>query len=268
MAYSPDQNFYQELLTFGNDLISQTRDLILELWKDDSFGSKFKDDDTPVSEVDLKCEELARKLIRSNYPHHGIIGEEYGTENEDAEFVWTIDPIDGTQNLINRIPTFGTLIGLLYQGRPILGWLDFPVLGDRFWGGSDCGVYYNGQQIKLQDLEGSNLTSKDIIATNCPATFEPGNHSNVLWKVLRFHPHSRIYYDAYAHNLAIRGSVAVMVEYNLKVWDISATQALIEGVGGTYRELGRTEQPGKYTLYHVAFGKKRAVELISHEIQG
>ncbi len=265
---SANQGVYPELLTFGDGLIDQTRDLILTLWKDDSFHAELKADDTPVSEVDLKCEELARDLIRKRYPHHGIIGEEYGTENADAEFVWTIDPIDGTQNLINRIPTFGTILSLLYQGNPVLGWLDFPVLGERYWGGPPCGTYYNDKQITLSDLASNELTSTDIIATNCPATFQRGDHTDVLWKILRFHPHSRIYYDIYAHGLAIRGAVAVMVEYNLKIWDLAGTKALIEGAGGSYRELGKIEQPGEYTLYHATFGKKRAVDLISQVVQG
>ncbi len=266
MKDQPGNDFYQELLSVGDDLLSQTRELILTLWQDNSFSTQIKADNTPVSEVDLKCEELARTLIRKHYPHHGIIGEEYGTENGDAEFVWTIDPIDGTQNLINRIPTFGTIIGLLYQGNPVLGWIDFPVLGESFRGGLPCGTYRNGKQIQLLDLESPALTSTDIIATNCPATFERGGNTDVLWKVLRFHPHSRIYYDVYAHGLAIRGAVAVMVEYNLKIWDIAATKALIEGAGGTYRELGTIEQPGDYTRYHAAFGKPRAVDLIVQAI--
>ena len=77
-----------------------------------------------------------------------------------------------------------------------------------------------------------------------------------------------MYYDVYSHSLAILGSLAVMVEYNLKIWDLSATQALIEGAGGVYRELGKNEEAGKSTVYHAAFGKKRAVDLISKEILG
>jgi len=139
MTYPPDSTFYQELLSFGDGLLNQTRDLILPLWQSNAFEFKFKDDDSPVSVIDLKCEELARALIHKHYPHHGIIGEEYGTEKGDADFVWTIDPIDGTQNLINRIPTFCTLLGLLHQGKPVLGWLDFPVLSETFRGGPSCG---------------------------------------------------------------------------------------------------------------------------------
>ena len=256
----------QEFLSFGDTLIAEARRLILSLWRADSIRSELKDDLTPVSEVDLKCEELVRDLICKKFPTHGIIGEEHGAERGDAEFVWTIDPIDGTQNLINRIPTFGTILGLLHRGRPVLGWIDHPVLGDTMRGGVEVGAYYNGKKVVLEDLAGASLTPNDVVGTNCPGTFERGGHLEVLWTVLKFHPHIRMYYDVYAHTLAVLGSLAVMVEYNLKIWDFAASQALVEGAGGAYRELGRDEVPGKPVSYHAAFGKRRAVELIAQAI--
>lgn len=260
------QNLQKEYFSFGNKLILETKELILSLWNNDNIQSELKDDNTPVSEADLKCEELVREKIRKHFPEHGVIGEELGVERGDAEFVWTIDPIDGTQNLINRIPTFGTILGLLYRGKPILGWIDHPVLGQTLSGGTETGTFLNGKQIFQKDLVGSQLSHNDIIATNCPSTFNRGGQIDILWKILKYHPHVRMYYDVYAHSLAVVGSLAVMVEYNLKIWDLSATKALVEGAGGVYRELGRNEQPGKPTLYNAAFGKKRAVELISEEI--
>ncbi len=255
-----------ELLSFGDGLIEETRRLILSLWHGDTIRSELKSDQTPVSEVDLRCEELVRDRIRRRYPEHGIIGEELGSTSEGADFVWTIDPIDGTQNLINRIPTFGTILGLLHRGRPVLGWIDHPVLGETLRGGVGLGTWYNGTPVRLADLPGPALTPIDLVATNCLFTFQRGGHEDVLWRILRFHPHVRMYYDVYAHSLAVRGAVAVMVEYNLKIWDLSASQALVEGAGGMYRELGRNERPGEHTLHHAAFGKPRAVELLAAAI--
>lgn len=256
----------QEFLTFGNELIGRTRQLVLNLWSQNTFQSELKEDQTPVSEVDLKCEELARQLIRKRFPGHGIIGEEHGIENGQAEFVWTIDPIDGTQNLINRIPTFGTIIGLLHNRRPILGWIDHPVLNLTLAGGVYEGTFCNGKKVKLTEMRTERLTANDIVGTNCPGTFARGGHLPVLDKILKFHPHIRIYYDVYAHSLAILGSLAVMVEYNLKIWDLSATRALIEGAGGKYHTIGQVVNDQGYTLYNAAFGKPRAVDLISQAI--
>jgi fructose-1,6-bisphosphatase/inositol monophosphatase family enzyme len=267
MTQALHDNELQTLLAFGKTLTGETRRLILSLWEKESIRSELKDDQTPVSEIDLACEELVRASILRTFPEHGIIGEELGPERADAEFVWTIDPIDGTQNLINRIPTFGTILGLLHRGRPILGWIDHPVLGDSLYGGPSCGTFYNDRQVLLSELDSETLTPNDIIATNCPSTFERGNHLDVLWTILKFHPHVRMYYDVYSHSLTILGSLAVMVEYNLKIWDLSATQALVEGAGGVYCELGRKDRADMPTLYHAAFGKPRAVKLITAAIE-
>jgi inositol-phosphate phosphatase/L-galactose 1-phosphate phosphatase/histidinol-phosphatase len=260
-----DQKDVSEYLSFGDSLIADSRELVLGLWKDQAFTSELKEDQTPVSQVDLQCEEMLRDRIRERYPEHGIIGEEYGSERGDAEFVWTIDPIDGTQNLIHRIPTFGTIIGLLYRGRPVLGWIEHPVLGDSLRGGVGVGAFSNGRRVDVGDIAGNSLSANDVIATNCPATF--GKHVDVLWKILKYHPHVRMYYDVYAHSLAVAGSLAAMIEYNLKIWDLAATQALIEGAGGEYRELGREEESGKPTKYHAVFGKRKAVDLIASELR-
>jgi fructose-1,6-bisphosphatase/inositol monophosphatase family enzyme len=267
MPQIPDIQQLNELREFGDTLMTETRDLILSLWNRTALHSELKEDQTPVSEIDLRCEELVRSVIQRRFPSHGIIGEEFGPENDDADFVWTIDPIDGTQNLINRIPTFGTILGLLYRGEPVMGWIDHPVLGDSLRGGLGIGTFFNGEKVTLNDIPESGLTPNDIIATNCPATFARGGHLGALDTILKFHPHSRIYYDVYAHSLAIRGCLAVMVEYNLKIWDLSATKALIEGAGGAYRELGVSKSERGPTLYNAAFGKKHAVELMSNALR-
>jgi fructose-1,6-bisphosphatase/inositol monophosphatase family enzyme len=266
---SPETNAksLEEFSEFGDSLIAQTRELVLSLWNQSSIHSELKEDQTPVSDVDLRCEELVRRSVRQRFPSHGIVGEEFGWENKGSDLTWTIDPIDGTQNLINRIPTFGTILGLLYKGDPVMGWIVHPVLGDFLRGGPGIGTFYNRKRVVLGDIPESGLTPNDIIATNCPATFARGGHLPVLGAILKFHPHSRIYYDVYAHSLAIRGSLAVMVEFNLKIWDLSATKALIKGAGGLFRELGSEESPNGPSLYHAAFGKPRAVDSIAKAIQ-
>ncbi len=258
-----NSNISAEFSNFGDSLIAQTRELVLSLWSKNSINSELKEDQTPVSEVDLRCEDLVRQRVRQAFPSHGIVGEEFGWENKGAEFTWTIDPIDGTHNLINRIPTFGTILGLLHKGQPILGWIDHPVLGDSLRGGVGVGTFFNGSKVTLNDIPESGLTPNDIIATNCPATFARGDHLSVLYAILRFHPYSRIYHDVYSHSLTIRGSLAVMVEYNLTIWDLSATKALILGAGGAFQELGSEGLPDGMSLFHAAFGKKRAVNLMA-----
>lgn len=261
------KSHYDEFLSFGDTLIAETRELILSLWNRGKIASNLKEDDTPVSEVDLQCEEVVRARIRAKFPTHGVIGEEHGEDSPHAEFVWTIDPIDGTQNLINRIPTFGTILSLLHNGVPVLGWIDHPVLGDLLRGGPSIGVTKNGAPVAIEDLSTPRLTANDVVGTNCPATFARGGHEGVLHTILSYHPHIRMYYDVYSHSLAITGALAAMVEYNLKIWDLAATKALIQGAGGTYLELGEEDSPGKSRAYHAAFGKGRAVALLAGAVK-
>ncbi|MBV9552243.1 MAG: histidinol phosphate phosphatase, partial [Alphaproteobacteria bacterium] len=90
-----------------------------------------KADLSPVTAADRAAEQAMRRLIAGRFPEHGIVGEEYGAEREDAEHVWVLDPIDGTKSFISGVPLFGTLIALAHRGRPILGIIDQPISRER-----------------------------------------------------------------------------------------------------------------------------------------
>ncbi|MBV8468180.1 MAG: histidinol phosphate phosphatase, partial [Burkholderiales bacterium] len=93
-----------------------------------------KADASPVTLADRGAEQAMRALLAELAPEHGIIGEEFGRERDDAEWVWVLDPVDGTKSFIIGRPTFCTLIGLLHRGKPVLGVIDQPVLGERWVG--------------------------------------------------------------------------------------------------------------------------------------
>lgn len=252
----------KEMHDFAFKIADACKNLILKLWAGGSFGETLKADKTPVSEVDLQAEALARKMIQERYPSHGIMGEEYESINPDSDFQWTLDPIDGTQNLINLIPTFGTLIGLRLKDKAIIGIIDHPVLNFRINGGIGLGVFHNNSKITLADLKTDSLSSNDIIATNSPAVFGENIADKELFtNVLSFHPHSRIYYDCYDQTLAVLGRLAVVVEPNLKIWDITPLEALLSGLGGKcvrFNERGA----GPSMLVNAVFGKTKAVDLM------
>ena len=88
----------------------------------------------PVTEADRGAEAVMRRLIKSNFPQHGIIGEEFGVEHPDAEYVWVLDPIDGTKSFISGLPIWGTLIALIHNGAPAFGMMHQPYLRERFTG--------------------------------------------------------------------------------------------------------------------------------------
>ena len=95
----------------------------------------------PVTEADRAAEAVMRRLIKANFPQHGIVGEEFGVEREDADYVWVLDPIDGTKSFIAGFPIWGTLIALLHKGAPVFGMMHQPFIGERFSGDSGSANY-------------------------------------------------------------------------------------------------------------------------------
>src|ERR687883_451379 len=106
-----------------------------------------KPDLSPVTIADRNAEAAMRRLIAARFPEHGIIGEEYGAERQDSEYVWVLDPIDGTKSFISGIPLFGTLIALAHRGRPILGIIDQPIARERWIGASGRPTTFNGSTV-------------------------------------------------------------------------------------------------------------------------
>ena len=112
-----------------------------------SIDNKSSHDFDPVTEADRAAEAVMRRLIKGNFPQHGIVGEEFGSENEDAEYVWVLDPIDGTKSFIAGFPIWGTLIALLHKGTPVFGMMHQPFIRERFYGDSGSANYQGPLEI-------------------------------------------------------------------------------------------------------------------------
>ena len=113
-------------------------------------GPEIKPDNSPVTIADREAEAAIRKLIGEAHPEHGVIGEEYGADRPDAEFVWVLDPIDGTKSFITGRPLFGTLIALAQRGKPVLGIVDHPALGERWVGAAGHPTLMNGKPVRTR----------------------------------------------------------------------------------------------------------------------
>ena len=120
-----DNSNIVELKSFANTLADKSEIIIMEYFRQ-KLNIERKNDDTPVTIADKKSEEIIRSLINKQYPDHGIIGEEYEGKNIDSEYLWVIDPIDGTRSFIAGHKDFGTLIALIHKTKPILGIINCP----------------------------------------------------------------------------------------------------------------------------------------------
>ena len=169
-----------------------------------------------------------RELIAARFPDHGIIGEEFGREREDAEFVWVLDPIDGTKSFISGVPLFGTLIALAHRGRPILGVIDQPIQRERWIGAEDRPTTFNGAPVRCRacpDTAAATLfaTSPDMFTGADAAAFR---RLAGAAKLVRFGA------DCYAYGLIALGCVDLVVEASLKPYDFSAVAPIVAGAGG------------------------------------
>lgn len=199
-----------------------------------------KGDASPVTEADRAAERALRAHFTERFPTHGVMGEEYGTERGDSEYLWVLDPIDGTRAFLTGRPLFGTLIGLLHHGKPILGLIDQPVTGERWVGVS-------GQPTRFTSpLGGGNgggngggtaacrpcasLATAELSCTS-PEIFDAAD--TIRFERVR-RAARRVTWggDCYAYGLVALGLVDAVVEGTLKPWDWAALVPVIEGAGG------------------------------------
>ncbi len=186
----------------------------------------------PVTAADKGAEAAIRKLIAERYPEHGIIGEEYGEERPDAEFVWVLDPVDGTRAFIAGLPVWTTLIGLRHEGRPVLGSIGQPYIGELFIGhAGGSRLLSRGESRPLKVRACPKLTDA-IIATTDPEGCFKGAELGAWTQVRAAARLARLGCDAYAYAMVALGRLDMVIEAGLKCWDIESAIPLIEGAGG------------------------------------
>ena len=203
-------------------------------WYRGEFSVDLKDDQSPVTIADRNAEEILRKKISQHFPDHGIIGEEFGSHNPDAEWVWTIDPVDGTRSFVRGLPLFASMIALLHKREPVLGIIELPALGETAWAVKGKGAFANGQRLRVSSqsrLKGAFVAVADhycFRSEKCTFLF---NRLNQEAGIVRTYP------DAFGHLMAIRGVVDVMVDPLAKIWDYAPCKILVQEAGGPFREL-------------------------------
>lgn len=185
----------------------------------------------PVTEADREAEQAIRALIRAEFPQHGMLGEEFGAENADAEYVWVIDPIDGTRSFISGVPLWGTLVGLNRNGDAIAGMMSQPFTGELFYA-NETGAHYEGRGSSLRLQTRQTVSVADAtLCTTTPALFRDGLRLSFdrLENACRL---SRYGTDCYGYCMLAAGQVDLVVEIGLQPYDIVALVPIIEQAGG------------------------------------
>jgi len=187
-----------------------------------------KTDRTLVTALDQAIEIRLRELIEARWPAHGIYGEEHGPIRLDAQYVWVLDPIDGTAAFIAGVPVFGTLIALMHRGTPVLGIIDLPVTQDRWVGAAGRPTLFRGQPCRTRTCP---ALADAMLSTSNPDLYQP-EESPVL-DALRARTRWRIYGTACtAYGLLASGRTDMAIDVGLKLWDYAPCVPIIEGAGG------------------------------------
>ncbi|UXY14371.1 inositol monophosphatase family protein [Chitiniphilus purpureus] len=186
-----------------------------------------KDDASPVTQADREAELVMRELIRNACPHDGIIGEEFGNENDAADWVWVLDPVDGTKSFTVGRPLFVTLIGLLYRGVPVLGAIHQPVTGDLWIGGKGVPTTHNGAPSATSTIA---ALARARLGTTGPDYLAVGR---AVFESLAGQCRYPIYGgDGFLYAQLASGWLELVIEEGLKLHDFAALAPVIEAAGG------------------------------------
>ncbi len=217
---------------------------------------EMKENMTPVTVADKKTEEYIRSELEKRFPEMGILGEEFGEVSRKSDLVWTIDPIDGTRSFIRGIPLFGTLVGLLHKGRPVLGTMVLPALDETYFAAEGTGTFCNGHQLHVSPtatLESAFLGYGDVDA------FENAGKLKVMAALQEKSHTARSYTDCFGHALVLRGAMDAMIDPLVSIWDIAPIACLVEEAGGDWFSFDGTEDLRETSFITCAPGLKRQI---------
>ena len=217
----------ESLIGLANDLADSVRPIAARYFRT-QVTIDDKTDLSPVTIADREAETTMRDLLQRHAPEHGVFGEEHGAVRTDAEYVWVLDPIDGTKAFITGLPIFGTLIALLHRGKPVLGVIDQPILKERWLGVESQRSTFNGVPISVRACPSLD---RAYMYSTAPIMF-PGAYARPHEALTRKVKLFRWGGDCYAYGLLASGHVDLVVEASLKLYDFAALVPVVAGAGG------------------------------------
>ena len=216
-----------DLATFAGHLADEARAVAMRYFRT-NLAVEEKPDQSPVTMADKGAEEIMRSMIADAYPQHGILGEEFGQEGRGREWVWVLDPIDGTGAFIAGMPLFGILIALARNGTPVLGLIDAPAVNERWTGSAGRPTLFNGARCAASTTDDLGQAT---LHTTSPDMFSGGQEA-------RFHAlcaatkRQRYGGDCYQYGVLALGGIELVIEDNMKPHDFMALAPVVTGAGG------------------------------------
>ncbi|MCF3594001.1 histidinol-phosphatase [Rhodobacteraceae bacterium LMO-12] len=215
------------LETFANELADMAISPSLKYFRH-SLDIERKADASPVTIADRQIETILRDAIGARFPDHGIFGEEHGAENLSSQYVWVIDPIDGTKSFVSGMPTFGTLIACLENARPVVGVISIPSTKERWSARAGASTMFEGASCATSQCR---ALGEARLYTTSPDAFDKDGLA--LYETISARAAMRRYGgDCYSYGLLASGHVDAVIEMELHPYDFMALVPVVEAAGG------------------------------------
>lgn len=211
---------------------------VIRKYYETDIAIEVKADNSPVTQADIESEAAIKRVLSEAYPDHGFFGEELGREAMDADYIWLIDPIDGTKSFVRRYPFFSTQIALMHKGELILGVSNAPAFnggkGEMAWAARGQGAFLNGVRIHVSDVD--QLAQSTLSTGNIASLAQSERWSRLGQLIPQVH-RIRGYGDFYHYHLLASGCIDIVVESDVNVLDIAALTVILREAGGDITNL-------------------------------
>lgn len=199
-----------------------------------NFTVETKQDLTPVTQADVECEQKIRDIILARFPDHGFYGEETGRTRADAEYLWLVDPIDGTKSFVRQYPFFSTQIALMHNGRIVLGVSSGTMMEELAWAETGKGAWLNGERLAVSDIADADRAA--VSTGNLKSLAKSEGWSSLAGIVARA-DRIRGYGDFYHYHLLAAGKIEAVIESDVNILDIAALSIIVTEAGGKFSDL-------------------------------
>ncbi len=233
-----NESLLQQALLVAKTAALKAEEVIKSYYQDNELKTHIKNDQTPVTIADKESEQIIRAEIKAHFPEHDIFGEEFGLtdhadNHEKSDYLWLIDPIDGTKSFVRQYPFFSTQIALMYRGELVVGVSNAPIFEELAWAVVGNGAFLNDQAI--------HIATEFAAHSSCVSTGNIQSLVNKNWQklghLLTKFSKIRGYGDFYHYHLLASGKIDLIIESNVNVLDIAALSVIVKEAGGKITDL-------------------------------
>lgn len=199
-----------------------------------NFTVTTKEDLTPVTQADVECEQKIREIILERFPEHGFYGEETGRTRDSADYLWLVDPIDGTKAFVRQYPFFSTQIALMHRGQIILGVSSGTMMNELAWAEKGKGAWLNGQRLTVSSIDSPDRAA---VSTGNLKSLARCEGWDKLAEIVARADRIRGYGDFYHYHLLASGKIEAVIESDVNILDIAALSIIVVEAGGAFTDL-------------------------------